>query len=272
MTPPFDELPSFTFTTPPDTTWKLGEGLKDDGGGMASQWKEDEKLGWKTLKMDEMEKVDIYKMLTSAVVPRPVAFVSTLSPSGEPNLAPFSYFSLISHDPPLITVSFTISPRRPKDTRENIKSTKEFVVNIISEPFVEAANSTSVESPADIDEWIVSGLTQEPSSFVKPPRVRESAVSFECELYHFLDLTPPGSTVVTGTLAIGHIRAAHIRNAVLAEGSGTTVDPAKLRAVSRLGGTTFARVGPGFEIPRPSWREIDGEVRDLMKKKEEGKL
>jgi len=171
----------------------------------------------------------------------------------------------VAHDPPLISVSFSLSDRRPKDTRENIKATRQFVVNIISEPFVEAANSCSIEAPADIDEWVVSGLTQEPSTLVKPPRVRESAVSLECELYHFLDVpsqTHPGT--LTTTLVVGQIKHAHIRNAVLSpEG---VVDPARLRAVSRLGGIIYARVGEGFEIPRPSWREVEEEVRGMMDK------
>ncbi|KAJ8696771.1 hypothetical protein PTI98_006612 [Pleurotus ostreatus] len=100
-----------------------------------------------------------YKVLTSAIIPRPIAFVSSVSAEGAPNLAPFSYFSMVSHNPPLLSISFSLSPRRPKDTRENILSTKKFTVNIISDDFIEAANSTSVEAPADVDEWLISGLT-----------------------------------------------------------------------------------------------------------------
>jgi flavin reductase (DIM6/NTAB) family NADH-FMN oxidoreductase RutF len=88
----------------------------------------------------------------------------------------------VSHNPPLLSVSFSLSPRRPKDTRENILATKEFTVSIISEPFVEAANATSIEAPSDVDEWLVSGLTMEKSVGVKPAYVKESAVSMECEV------------------------------------------------------------------------------------------
>ncbi|EKM54126.1 uncharacterized protein PHACADRAFT_96449, partial [Phanerochaete carnosa HHB-10118-sp] len=125
-----------------------------------------------------------YKLLTSAVIPRPIAFVSTVSSDDIPNLAPMSYFSLVSpcitrvpltailtgllniqiaHNPPLLSVSFSLSPGKPKDSRENILSTKEFTVSIISEPLVEAANACSVNAPPDVDEWVVSGLTPESS-------------------------------------------------------------------------------------------------------------
>jgi len=274
---PFTPEPSFKETESPTPSWKLGEGLpcNNPENKLARQWKEDEKLGWTTLKLDEMEKPLVYKFLISAVTPRPIAFVSTLSRDGVPNLAPFSYFSLLSHNPPLVSVTFTLSTQKPKDTRENIKDTKQFVVSIISEPFVEAANATSIEAPADIDEWVVSGLTPEPSTFVKPPRVLESALSLECELFHFHDIAPIGSDDPANTLVLGHIRAIHVRNSVLTgpvePGKPIEVDAAKLRAVSRLGGSMFARVGDGFSIPRPSWRQLEGEVRELMAKKGEEK-
>ncbi|THH09456.1 hypothetical protein EW145_g2010 [Phellinidium pouzarii] len=258
--PPFDASLAFHKTQSPDIGWTLGSGMRD-ATPLARQWKEDERLGWKTLDFDKMEKPDVYRLLTSAITPRPVAFVSTLSASGEPNLAPFSYFSMVSHNPPLVSISCTLPSNRPKDTRENIKETKEFVVNIISEAFVDAASSTSIEAPADIDEWAVSGLTSMPS-------LRQ--------LYHFLDITLPElpSSGPTGSLILGRIRRAHIRRAVLtkntvAPGSETdsvVVDPALLRPIARLGGDTFARLGTGFDIARPSWRALEGEVRALQKR------
>ena len=203
---------------------------------------------------------DAYTLMTSAVIPRPIAFVSSLSKAGAPNLAPFSYFAMVGHNPPMISISFTLSPRRPKDTRENILATKEFVVNIISEPFVEAANATCVEAPEEVDEWRVSGLGMVPSDTVKPARVRESAVSFECTLHSSHDILPPNSppsSPPTTTLVLGLIKKAHIRNAVLSTDK-RTVDAEKLQAMSRLGGLAYARVGEGFELTRPSWREEIG--------------
>ncbi|TDL26144.1 hypothetical protein BD410DRAFT_784186 [Rickenella mellea] len=258
--PPFNAAPSFNLTRSPNPQWKAGEGLPEVGVG-ARQWKEDEQQGWSTWNVDEMESRDIYKVLTSAITPRPIAFISSLSASGVPNLAPFSYFSMVSHNPPMVSVSFALSPKRPKDTRENIEATREFVVNIISEPFAEAANVCSVEAPASVDEWTISGLTREPSVTVRPPRVKESAVSLECELFQMFDIKPKNSETTTASVALGYIKTIHIRNAVLTQDG--VVDPGKLRAISRLGGTMYARVGEGFEIPRPSWRAMKDEAERM---------
>ncbi|KAH8119689.1 hypothetical protein DFH11DRAFT_1566417 [Phellopilus nigrolimitatus] len=271
--PPFNPAPAFRKTESLDEKWALGGGLGDTTE-LARKWKADEARGWKTFNIDEREKSLSYKMLISAVTPRPIALVSTFSEKGEPNLAPFSYFNLVSHDPPLLSISSTIPSNGPKDTPANIKATKEFVVNIISEPFLEAANSTCIDAPPDIDEWTVSGLTQEPSDVVKPPRVRESAISFECELFHFIDIVRPGSapdTAPSQTLVLGLIRRAHVRHAVLAS-DGVRVDPSLLRAVARLGGITYARVGEGVDLARPSWLETKTEVRALVDKKEKKDL
>ncbi|KAH9485452.1 hypothetical protein JR316_0002360 [Psilocybe cubensis] len=201
---------------------------------------------WDFTKLESLSTKDSYRTLVSAIVPRPIALVSTQAKDGNvPNLAPFS-----------------LSPRRPKDTRNNILATREFTISIISEGFAEAANSTSVESPADTDEWLISGLTKENSDIVKPPFVRESAVAMECELYSFQDISVPGSEVPTVTVVLGLIKKLHVREAVLCE-DGITVDPAKLRPVARLGGTTYGRLLEGFDLPRPSWRELRDEYPKL---------
>ncbi|KZP18708.1 hypothetical protein FIBSPDRAFT_956080 [Athelia psychrophila] len=256
----FRRPPAFQLTQSPNPTWRTGQGLAEEAVG-AAEWEQQGEAGWKTWALDGVQPKDIYPLLTSAIVPRPIALVSSLSSDGVPNLAPFSYFSMVSHDPPLLSVSFSLSPRRPKDTRENILATKEFTVNIISEPFVEAANSTAVEAASEADEWAVSGLTRLDSVDVKPPCVRESAVSFECELYHAHDITPPASSTVTQTLVLGLIKRVHARSAVMSA-DGRTVDAGRLRAVSRLGGKVYARIGEGFELPRPSWKAIREELKN----------
>ncbi|EIN11791.1 flavo protein oxygenase [Punctularia strigosozonata HHB-11173 SS5] len=258
--PKFNEGPAFRFTRPPHPDWKPGDGLPGTSK-LASEWKADEAAGWKTWQLDSTSPRDIYRLLTSAVVPRPIAFVSTISSNGVPNLAPFRYFSMVAHNPPLCSISFTAGH---KDTRENIRETREFTVNIISEPFVEAANFTSIDAPEDVDEWVLSGLTPEPSIHVKTPRVKESAVSLECELYHWHDIRPPNSSTVTHSLVLGHIKTVHARNAVLNDDG--TIDPVKFRAVSRLGGTTYARIGEGFDLPRPSWKKNLDTYATLVKK------
>ncbi|KAL4267795.1 FMN-binding split barrel [Pleurotus pulmonarius] len=202
-----------------------------------------------------------YKVLTSAIIPRPIAFVSSVSAEGAPNLAPFSYFSMVSHNPPLLSISFSLSPRRPKDTRENILSTKKFTVNIISDDFIEAANSTSVEAPADVDEWLISGLTMAYGESGWPARVRESAISLECELYFSKDIPKSEADATIGTtLILGLIKKVHIRESVLSD-DGESVDPRKLRVVARLGGLEYATIGHRFELPRPSWKELKDSFR-----------
>ncbi|KZV69546.1 hypothetical protein PENSPDRAFT_652294 [Peniophora sp. CONT] len=265
--PAFDPK-AFKPSQSPNPEWKLQQGLSADTA-LGKQWKEDEEAGWKTWDGWDTPPTDMYKMLSSAITPRPIAFVSTISADGVRNLAPFSFFQMVSFKPPLLMVSCTLSPRRPKDTRENILNTNEFVVNLISEPFVEAANSTSVEAPAEIDEWLVSGLTGEPSVQVMPERVKEAAVSLECTLYSYQDIysdetdksTPDAAP--TTTMMIGRIEKAHVRNSVL-QPDGLQVDPAKLRVVSRLGGNTYARVTQGFDVARPSWRDVKKEIGDKL--------
>ncbi|KAF8263499.1 hypothetical protein EI94DRAFT_1596845 [Lactarius quietus] len=249
---PFTSAHPFKLTEPPNKYWKVGDGLSVTPLGQ--DWRADEELGWKTWEMAKTSTADTTQILNSTVIPRPIAFVSTLSAENSPNLAPFRYGGL---QPPMISVSFRLSPRQPKNTRDNILATKEFVVNLISEPFVEAANETSVEAPADISEWDVSGLTQEPSVHVKPPRVKESAVSLECELFQSQDIFPDGSTVPSATLVLGRVRYVHVRHSVL-QADGLRANPAKLRPISRISGLTYARLGEGFNLQRPEWSDVKG--------------
>ncbi|KAJ3539200.1 hypothetical protein NMY22_g4837 [Coprinellus aureogranulatus] len=163
----------------------------------------------------------------------------------------------------MLSVSFSLSKRRPKDTRENILSTKQFTVNIISESFVEAANSTSVESPATMDEWILSGLTPEPSALVKPPLVRESAIGMECELYSFQDICAPNTSRISTTVVLGLIKRIHVRESVL-DDTKQSVDPAKLHVVSRLGGARYGRLTDAFELQRIDWNNLGDTYNGLL--------
>ncbi|KAI9461284.1 hypothetical protein BJY52DRAFT_1203545 [Lactarius psammicola] len=243
---PFARAHPFRLTEPPNKDWKVGDGLPETPLGQ--NWKADGELGWKTWEMATTSTPDATQLLNSTVIPRPIAFVSTLSAENSPNLAPFSFFQVATYNPPIISVSFRLFPRQPKNTRDNILATKEFVVNLISEPFVEAANEASVEAPADISEWDVSGLTQEPSVHVKPARVKESAVSLECELFQSQDIFPDGGTVPSATLVLGRVRYIHVRNSVL-QPDGLRANPAKLRP-------TYARLGEGFNLQRPEWSDV----------------
>src|SRR5262249_9855441 len=184
---------------------------------------------------------DVYFFLISAVVPRPIAFVSTVSAAGATNLAPFSYFNAIASVPPLITISINDRADDPKDTLRNIRETREFVGNVVSEPLLDAMVRTSGEWPRATSEFGPSGLTPGPSERVRAPYVAESPLQLECTLYREI---PLGNTF----LVVGEVILARVRDEVLTEGR---VDPAKLAPVGRLGGELYAPLGPILRRPRP---------------------
>ena len=190
---------------------------------------------------------NVYKLLIGAVVPRPIAFVSTLSREGIPNLAPFSFFTAVSANPPVICFC---PVRRPgpapyKDTLSNIVATGEFVVNIVSEEFAAKMNATSAEFPPEVDEFQASGLTPVPSDLVRPPRVAESHIQMECKLYLTIEIGElPGS----GNLVLGEVVRFHVDDPYFDD---FKIDPDKLRPIGRMGGSTYTRTTDRFEMLRP---------------------
>jgi flavin reductase (DIM6/NTAB) family NADH-FMN oxidoreductase RutF len=191
--------------------------------------------------------LNIYKLLIGAIVPRPIAFVSTLSPEGIPNLAPFSFFTAVSANPPVIC--FSPMRRRGslphKDTLHNITITREFVVNIVSEEFAQQMNITSAEFPPEVDEFEAAGLTPIPSDLVKPPRVKESHVHMECRLYLLVEV---GGEDGSGNLVLGEVLRFHVDDQYFDD---FKIDPDQLRAIGRMGGATYTRTTDRFELPRP---------------------
>jgi flavin reductase (DIM6/NTAB) family NADH-FMN oxidoreductase RutF len=185
---------------------------------------------------------DIYKLMIGMIVPRPIAFVSTLDEQGVRNLAPFSYFTACSSNPPVVCFCAAVrsGPRPHKDTLRNIRATGEFVVNIVSE-----MNATSAEVAPEVDEFELAGLTPLASDLVKPPRVAESHVHMECRLRQVLVVSDePGG----GNLVLGDVLRFHVAEAVL---DGYKIDPAKLKAIGRMGGPTFVRTHDRFDMKRP---------------------
>ncbi|EIN14335.1 hypothetical protein PUNSTDRAFT_110446 [Punctularia strigosozonata HHB-11173 SS5] len=255
MTAPFDAAFVSKYTEPPNPNWSLGQKVSETARG--SEWLEGEKHGWKTVDPAVEEVPKVYQLMISGIIPRPIAFVSSISEDGVENLAPFSWFNMVTHYPPVISVSIAkAGPGKAKDTARNIAATKGFTVNIISEPFVENANVSSVEAPETVSEWPLSGLTKEPSVHVKPARVRESAFSMECELFQNVEIVHPESGQTTCNLILGLVKCIHVRQDVLNEKG--LVDPAKLQPVSRLGDISYARLGDPFRISRPTWK-LEGE-------------
>lgn len=188
---------------------------------------------------------DRYKLLNGAVVPRPIAFVSTLSAQGERNLAPFSFFNVVAADP--MVLSFSVMRRgdtsQKKDTLLNIEETGEFVVNVVTEEIAERMNRTSADFPRGVDEFAAGPFTPAASERVKPPRVAESPINMECRLLQLVDLGDrPGS----GTLVLGEVVRVHVRDDLYDRGR---IRP--FHAVGRLAGASYARTRDTFDLARP---------------------
>jgi len=187
-----------------------------------------------------------YKFLIGSIIPRPIAFVTTLSEEGVLNGAPFSYFNIVSSNPPMISLSIQRTEGRQKDTARNIASLKEFVVHIVDEQNVEKINKTAASLPPNQSEIELAGLTSIESVKVSVPGVKEAKVRLECLLEQSLELggvNSPGCDFI-----IGRVVQYHIEDDIYAKGR---IDPRGLAAVSRLAGANYAKIGDLFEIERP---------------------
>jgi flavin reductase (DIM6/NTAB) family NADH-FMN oxidoreductase RutF len=191
---------------------------------------------------------DLYKLMIGMVVPRPIAFVSSLDAQGVRNLAPFSFFMACSADPPVVcfVTSHRSGPLPAKDTLTNILATKEFVVNIVSEEFAEKMNLTSAEVAPEIDEFRLAGLTPLASELVQPPRVAESHAHMECRLRQTLPIS--NQTGAANTIIFGDVLRFHVDEAVI---EGYKIAPDRLKAIGRMGGTTYTRTHDRFDLIRP---------------------
>jgi len=179
-------------------------------------------------------------VLTGVIVPRPIAFVSTMSPDGEVNLAPYSFFNAVSYSNVVFSSSRHVG-NKSKDTLRNIEETGEFVVNIVVDSIAEAMNATAAEYPEGEDEFGIAGLTHAPSQIVKPPRVAE----IECKLDQIVQI---GSGAHEHGLVIGTILLMHVRDDVI---DGHRIDQAKLMATGRMAGNMYCRTNDRFEMVRP---------------------
>jgi len=194
--------------------------------------------------------IDVYRLMIGAIVPRPIAFVSTRSPDGILNLAPFSFFTAVSANPPVICFSPMISGRDGgrKDTLSNIEITREFVVNVVSEDIIQQVNICSTEFPPEVDEFEASGLTPIPSDVVMPPRVKESRINMECRL---LQIVHVSTKPLGGSLVLGEVLRFHIDDQVF---ENHRIEPDKLCPIGRMGGPTYVRTTDRFNLQRPTQR------------------
>ncbi len=205
----------------------------------------------RTLNPSEQTPQDIYKLLIGAVVPRPIAFVSSIDEQGVRNLAPFSFFTVASANPPIVCFCPMVrganknNLQPTKDTLRNIIATREFVLNIVSEEFASQMNACSAELPPDVDEFDVSGLTPLASELVRPPRVAESHVQMECRLEQIIHVS---TEPLGGSLVLGEVLRFHVRELLLDE---FRIDPDQLHAIGRMAGSTYTRTRDRFEMERP---------------------
>ena len=183
----------------------------------------------------------MYRFMIGVIVPRPIAFVSTVGAGGQFNVAPFSYFNGLTNLPPLVGISINQRRGGPKDTLNNIRATRDFVVNVVDEGLAARMVQASGDWPEDVDEFALTGLTPVESDLVRSPRVLESPVGLECRLYREIEL---GETF----FVVGEIVKAHVADRVLTDGR---VDVMKLRPLGRLGGEGYTTLGEVTNIPRP---------------------
>jgi flavin reductase (DIM6/NTAB) family NADH-FMN oxidoreductase RutF len=191
---------------------------------------------------------DAYAWMTSAIQPRPIAWVSTISASGRTNLAPFSFFQGVTANPPtLLFVPVNDRHGQKKDTVRNLDEVPEFVVNVVSFELAEKMNACAATLPYGESEFEKFGIDPERSSQVRPPRVAATPVAFECAVHQVVKV---GEGPLAANIVIGRILAVQVREDVL--GTDGRLDPRKLDLIGRLGGEEYTRTREAFSLKRPA--------------------
>jgi len=236
---PWDKSAAWSLSQTADPGWKIGGGANDDGACLKIPHVE----------IDPYEKgrpaIFNYKLLISGIIPRPIGFISTRSKDGtSTNLAPFSYFNMISHDPPLFAMGYTGGFDNAKDSLRNLKESGECTINIISEHFVEAANASSINAPYGESEWALTGLTPAPCTTVKASRVKEAIFSVEGKLESTREFESKGTPgKKTSVLAIIEGTRFWVREDAINE-DRNIIDPAVSRPCSLGKRNSNANLGP----------------------------
>ncbi|KAF4442229.1 hypothetical protein F53441_11791 [Fusarium austroafricanum] len=251
-------------TKSPDPSWSYGDGVQT-GPSLASDkvhreidpYSSDRSVGQN------------YSLLISGIAPRPVGFISTLSADGKKNLSPFSYFQVVDQDPPMFIVSFSSRLGPVKDTYQNLKDTGECVINTVSENMIEAVNASSIDAPHGISEWDITGLTEAPTTTVKPSRVKESVFSIEGKVVDIKEFESHKPGMSSAGIAL--IKATRFwveEDAANNDFSHIELD--KLRPIAQLGGMSYGRISSTFELPRRRWAD-EQPKSELLTRLENGK-
>jgi flavin reductase (DIM6/NTAB) family NADH-FMN oxidoreductase RutF len=205
---------------------------------------------FKTIRPADLSAAQLQAYLQGAVAPRPIAFVSTIDQDGQVNLSPFSFFNLFSTKPPMLIFSPArrVRDNTTKHTLDNALAVPEVVINVVNYAIVEQASLASTEYDKNVNEFVKAGLTPIPSEIVKPPRVAESPVSFECKVQ---EVIPMGTEGGAGNLILCEVLLMHINEAILDEKGA--ISPFKIDLVARMGGDWYCRANGEalFEIPKP---------------------
>ncbi|MBX2898293.1 MAG: flavin reductase family protein [Cyclobacteriaceae bacterium] len=216
------------------------------------------------IRPSELPIVKLQAYLQSAVAPRPIAFVSSVDAGGNVNLSPFSFFNLFSMNPPVLVFSPSrrVRDNSVKHTLENVQEVGEVVINVVSYEMVQQASLASCEFAKGVNEFVKAGFTEVKSELVKPPRVGESPVSFECKVKQVIPLGTAGGA---GNLVICEVLLLHIQERVL--DANQMIDPHKLDAVARMGQNYYSRASGQsvFVVPKPN--EKVGIGYDLLPEK-----
>ena len=199
---------------------------------------------WISIVPTDLDPREAYRLLISAVVPRPIGWTSTVGADGSINLAPFSFFNAVGGNPPTVLISIGQRQGNPKDTLRNARETGEFVINIVNAELAEAMNQTSGEWAYDVNEFDRAGVTPATSIDVRPPRVAEAPIALECKVTQIVPVID-----TTYTLILGRVLRFHIRSDLLR--SNGLVDALRLEPVARLSGDEYATIGRVFEMKRP---------------------
>ena len=204
----------------------------------------------KTIDVKSGDNAELYKYLSSAITPRPIAFVSTVNKNGSKNLSPFSFFNVFSINPPILIFAPVrrIRNNTSKDTLENVKQIKECVISIVTKNIDQQVSLSSCDYDVDINEFEKAGFTELKSDLIKPSRIKESPINFECKVNKIIDLGTEGGS---GSLVLCEVLKMHINKSILNEFND--IDPFKLNVVSRLGANWYGKTTKDslYEIAKP---------------------
>jgi flavin reductase (DIM6/NTAB) family NADH-FMN oxidoreductase RutF len=212
---------------------------------MTAEHSEEEFIGIDPAQLTPQE---AYRILLNCVAPRPIAFVSTLSPEGAPNLAPFSFFMAGGSNPPSVAFSPSLDRNtQPKDTLRNIQATGEYVINVVTYEMRERMNQTSAAYPYGVSEWEEAGFMPAPAVKVQPARVADSPLAMECRLFQIVS---HGDGPTSANYVIGEVIYYHVAAHLLVDGR---IDPMRVDYIARMSGDWYSRANSPamFELPRP---------------------